>query len=148
MTSTATPETSSSDSDAKRRVRWLPGLIECAASLLAIYSMGALLINKADASVAFFGETPTVTPANVATYQQWLAMLGVAVAISFASALWRTRLTGRSTYWHGLVLVAGLVAAGVFHVAIESSDPEPVPVQDRSGTVCHSGGDNSECVGG
>ena len=132
---------------AQHRTSWLPGVIEAAASLTALYAMGALLINKTDTKVAFFGETPTVTADNVSTYHHWLVVFAFAVAFSFCGALWRRSPTARSTYWHGLVLVAGLIAAAAFHVAVAAPTRGPGPVPDRSGTVCHSGS-GDECVGG
>lgn len=108
---------------------------------------GALLINKTDTKVAFFGETPEVTPENVSTYHRWLVALAVAIAFSFGAALLHRGQTARSRYWHGFVLVAGLLSAAAFHVALDAPIPEPGPVPDRSGTVCHSGSDNY-CVGG
>ena len=44
------------DPPAQHRADWLPGALEAAASLTALYAMGALLINKTDTRVAFFGE--------------------------------------------------------------------------------------------
>ena len=131
----------------QRPTRWLCVVIESAASIMALYAMGALLINKTDTKVAFFGETPEVTPENVSTYHRWLVALAVAIAFSFGATLSRRTHTARSRYWHGLVLVAGLLSAAAFHVALDAPTPEPVPIHDRSGTVCHSGSDNY-CVGG
>ena len=74
-------------------------------------------------------------------------VLAIAIAVSFCVALWRRCPTARSTYWHGLVLVAGLISAAAFQVAVAAPNPGSGPVPDRSGTVCHSGRDN-ECVGG
>ena len=90
-----------------------------------------------------------MTAENVSTYHHWLVALAVATAFSFGGALWRKSPTARSTHWHGLVLVAGLVSAAAFHVAVAAPtpDPGPGPVADRSGTVCHSGSYN-ECLGG
>lgn len=79
---------------------------------------------------------------------RWLVVLGVAFTLAFAAAPWRSGLAGRSLYWHAVVLAAGLLAGAVFHVALAGPDPEPVPVPDRSGSVCHSGGDSNECIGG
>jgi hypothetical protein len=112
---------------------------------MALYAIGAMLINKTHTKVAFFGETPEVTADNVSTHHHWLVVPVFAIAFSFGGALWRSP-TGRSTYWHGLVTVAGLISAAAFHVAVAVPTPGPGPVPDRSGTVCHSGSD-SECVG-
>jgi hypothetical protein len=96
--------------------------------------------------VTFFGETPSVSPGHVSTYHHWLLRLGIAVAVTFIVALWRRGSRSRWLYWHALVLLGGLFAALAFHVALEAPDPGPVQRQPRS--ACHSGGDNSGCVGG
>lgn len=148
MSTNATFSNDLRDEADQRPMIWMAGLVEAAASLLALFSMGALLINKAEVTVAFLGTTPTVTSENVSTYQHWLTTLAGAVVVSFGAALWRTGSAGRSLYWHGLVLLAGVLSAVAFHVALESGAPDLEPVRDRSGPVCHSGGDSEECVGG
>ena len=139
-------ETTPIEPAGRRPAHWVAGLVETAASLLAIYAIGALLINKAG-TVITFGPTAEVVPEEVSIYHLWLGVLSAAVAVSFAAAFWRRRRFGGSARWHTVVLVAGLVSAVVFHVSLDSPAP-PVPAQDRSFTACHSGGDSRDCVGG
>ena len=148
MTTSAQPASEVVHGSELRSVVWLLGTVETAASLTAMYAIAELFSNKLSTMLAFFGETPTVTPGNVSTYNQGLTTLAVAVAVTFVACLWRKRGSSGWLRWHGLVLIAGLFAAAAFHVAIETLDPIAAPTQDPPRSPCYSGGDNSECVGG
>src|SRR5689334_11426149 len=123
------------------------GVVEVLASLAAWVAIGGLLINKADASIAFFGETARVRPEHVATYHRWLTVLVLAIVVSFAAARLRDSRKGRSFGWHGFVLLAGAAAAVVLHVSLPAAHGTPAPAE-RHHVVCYSGGGSAECPGG
>lgn len=134
-------------SHAAPRTTWkvVAGLVEAAASLAAWVAVGGLLVNKLDASLAFFGETARVRPEHVAAYHRWLTVLVLAVVVSFAAARLRDSRRGRSFAWHGFVLLVAVAAAVLLQVSIEKPTEQPAP---RHHVACYSGGTSVECPGG
>jgi len=135
------------DRDTDSGVRPLPAIVEVLASALALGAIGALFFNWLDVYLVFFGETPVVTPEHVHTYHVALLALAVGIVLAFVAAGLRRHAPTRSMWWHGLVLVVGLVAAALFHVALDAPADERTPSPPvESHPVCF--GTSGHCPGG
>ncbi len=109
----------------------------------------AVFLNYVAAHLSFFGQPVLIDPEDMRNYWVCVSGLVLSVLASFAVAWWRG--ATKSFVWHSIMALIGLIVSVLFAVtqtgAPVSPQPEP-PQPPPSGSVCHSGGDSSECVGG
>ena len=128
---------------------WLPGVVEFLASLVTVGAIGAIFLNFVGAHLTFFGDPVDIDEEEVRFYWIAASVLGTSVFAAFAAA-WRRGAT-KAYIWHSSTALVGLIVALAFAVTQTGppQSPQPEPKQPRPfGSVCHSGGDNHECVGG
>ena len=136
------------------RAPWQAVALEVTASLLASGAVVLFPLHYVAARLAFLGDQAVIHGEDVRFYWTLVGVLVVAVVASFAGALWRR---GRKAFaWHGLVAVLGVAAVLAFPVTkagpvddLDRKDVAEREDRDRpAGSVCHSGGDSDECLGG
>ena len=137
-----------------RRAPWQAVVLEVTASVLACGAGVRLPLHHFAARLTFLGDQAVIHEEDVRFDWTLVGILAVTVGASFAGALWRR---GRKAFaWHTLVAVLGVAAALAFSVTATGSVAEldrggPAEQDDRDrppGSVCHSGGDSDECLGG
>ena len=137
-----------------RRAPWQAVALEVTASVLAFGAVVMFPLHYIAARLAFLGDQAVVHEEEVRFYWTLVGVLAVAVLASLAGALWRK---GRKTFaWHGLVATLGVVVVVAFPVTatgtvaeLDRGDPATPEDRDRpANSVCHSGGDSDECLGG
>jgi hypothetical protein len=131
--------------DETAQMRWKPIATEVAASVMVLVSVGGLVGHWLNVYLTFFGESVTVTPADVHRYHGWVGVLVVSVAGSFVASVWRGG--WKSKVWHTFAALVGLAAALVFSVSMDLPGDEGAPSRAPS-VGCHSGGDSLDCPGG
>jgi hypothetical protein len=137
-----------------RRVPWRAVALEVTASLLAAGAVVMIPLHYFGARVTFLGAEAVIHHEDVHFYWTLVGVLAVAVIASFAGALWRRG--NKAFASHILIAVAGVVVASAFSVTeagpvqdLDLDDPVKQEQPDHPGSsVCHSGGDSDECVGG
>jgi hypothetical protein len=104
--------------------------------------------------LTFFGAEAVIHEEDVRVYWMLVAALVSGVVASLWGALWRG---GRKSFaWHVLVAIVGLAVASALSVteagAVDDVERDGSPEQHQprnpGHSVCLSGGDNDECVGG
>jgi hypothetical protein len=138
----------------RRRAPWQAVALEVTAALVAVTALVLIPLHYLAVRVTFLGAEAVIDDENVRFHWVLVGVLAVSVGASFAAAVWRRG--GKAFVWHTAVAVAGLLVALTFSVTeagpVQDLDEDPVrhqPSADRPGSsVCHSGGDSDECVGG
>jgi hypothetical protein len=137
-----------------RRSSWQPVALEVTASLLAAGAVVMIPLHYVAARVTFFGAEAVIYEEDVRSYWLLVGVLTAALVASFAGALWRRG--SKAFAWHTFITVLGVVVVLAFSVTkagpvedLNRNDPGNREQPDRPGnSVCCSGGDSDECVGG
>jgi len=137
-----------------RRAPWQAVALEVTASVLAAGAVVMIPLHYVAARVTFLGAGAVIDEEDVRFYWLLVGVLAAAVVASFAGALWRR--ASKAFAWHVLITVLGVAVALAFSVTksgpvedLDRNDPVKQEQPDRRGSsVCHSGGDSDECVGG
>jgi hypothetical protein len=125
--------------------------VEVIAALVALGAIGAVFLNYVGAHLTFFGDPVVIDEEEVRNYWIGVSVLGVSVAATLLAATLRG--ATRAYWWHLPVALVAVMVAVLFSVTqagpIEPEQPaRQRPSDAPAGTVCHSGGDSHECVGG
>ncbi|WP_121253756.1 hypothetical protein [Nocardioides ferulae] len=132
---------------------WQARFVEATGTVAVVGATLLLPLHYLGTRVTFFGAAAVVHAEDVRFYWALVGVLTVAVASSFAGALWR-RQGDRHLPRHVTLAILGAAAAVAFSVT-ESGPVQELDRDDPAGqlppghdSVCHSGGDSAECAGG